>query len=186
MAAQVIRMAVPFPELTPAAGGASPTPVDPAEVRSGFFGPLTRDIAYSGVFAIAPLPPAVPVTPELLKRIEAQMHLRLNVWKETDEYVVEARLLDAAGEVQLAKRYRAPVAALARTAHMLANELLRTVNGRPGVFLSQIAFASNRTGSWEIWLMDWDGANQRRITNHGTISFASMCAVRESAAAGER
>ena len=50
-------------------------------------------------------------------------------------------------------------------------ELLRTVNGRPGVFLSQIAFASNRTGNWEIWLMDWDGANQRRITNHGTISI---------------
>ncbi|MEO0070402.1 MAG: Tol-Pal system beta propeller repeat protein TolB, partial [candidate division WOR-3 bacterium] len=27
-----------------------------------------------------------------------------------------------------------------------------------------IAFASNRTGNWEIWTMDWNGANQRRIT----------------------
>lgn len=170
-AAQVVRIAVPFPELAPSAGGASPSPVDPSEVRTGFFGPLTRDIAYSGIFAIAPLPPAVPVTPELLRRIEAQMHLRLNVWNENGEYVVEARLLDVAGTVQLAKRYRAPGPALARTAHMLANELLRTVNGRPGVFLSQIAFASNRTGSWEIWLMDWDGANQRRITNHGALSI---------------
>ena len=170
-ATQVIRMAVPFPDLVPPNAAASPAPVDSEQVRTGFFGPLTRDIAYSGVFAIAPLPPGVPVTPDLLKRIEAQMHLKLNVWFENNEYVVEARLLDAAGTTQLAKRYRSPAAALARTAHMLANELLRTVNGRPGVFLSQIAFASNRTGNAEIWLMDWDGANQRRITNHGTISI---------------
>ena len=30
-----------------------------------------------------------------------------------------------------------------------------------------IAFASNRTGVWEIYTMDWNGANQRRITNTG-------------------
>lgn len=170
-ATQVIRIAVPFPDLVPPAAAASPEPVSSEEVRKSFFGSLTRDIAYSGVFALAPLPPGVPVTPELLTRIQAQMHLKLNVWSEGGEYVIEARLLNAAGEPQLAKRYRSPAAALTRTAHMLANELLRTVNGRPGVFLSQIAFASNRTGNWEIWLMDWDGANQRRITNHGALSI---------------
>lgn len=30
-----------------------------------------------------------------------------------------------------------------------------------------IAFASDRTGNWEIWTMDWNGANQRRITQTG-------------------
>ncbi len=168
--ASVIRIAGPFPELAPSTGPAA-GPVNAQEVREGFFGPLTRDIAYSGIFAIAPLPPSVPVTPDLLKRIEAQLYLRLNVWSEGDEYVIEARLLDAAGAVQLGKRYRAKPSALSRTAHLLANELLRTVNGRPGVFLSQIAFASNRTGNWEIWLMDWDGANQRRITRHNALSI---------------
>ncbi len=168
--ATVIRIAVPFPELAPSGGGTAGA-VNVNEVRELFFAPLTRDIAYSGIFAIAPLPPSVPVTPDLLKRIEAQLHLRLNVWSEGDEYVIEARLLDAAGAVQLGKRYRAKPSALSRTAHLLANELLRTVNGRPGVFLSQIAFASNRTGNWEIWLMDWDGANQRRITRHNALSI---------------
>jgi TolB protein len=169
-AAQTVRIAVPFPELAPA-NAPAPSPVDPAEVRTNFFGPLTRDIAYSGIFAIAPLPPGVPVNGELLKRINAQQYLKLNVWKENDEYVVEARLYDAADTRQLEKRYRSPAGALGRTAHMLANELLRTVSGSPGVFLSQIAFASNRTGNWEIWLMDWDGSNQRRITNHGALSI---------------
>jgi TolB protein len=30
-----------------------------------------------------------------------------------------------------------------------------------------LAFASNRTGNWEIWTMDWNGANQRPITRTG-------------------
>jgi TolB protein len=169
-AAQIVRMAVPFPELKPPAAPA-PALVDPAVVRAGFFGPLTRDIAYSGIFAHAALPPSVPVTPELMKRVEAQYYLQLNVWTEGAEYVVEGRLVDQTGAAQLKKRYRGPEAALARTAHMLANELMRTFNNRPGVFLSQIAFASKRTGNWEIWLMDWDGANQRQITRHGALSI---------------
>lgn len=169
-AAKVIRMAVPFPELKPPAAPAEAM-VDATKVREGFFGPLTRDLAYSGIFALAALPPSVPVTPELMKRVEAQFHLQLNVWTEGTEYIVEARLIDQAGTAQLKKRYRGPEAALGRTAHMLANELMRTFNNRPGVFLSQIAFASKRTGTWEIWLMDWDGSNQRQITRHGALSI---------------
>jgi len=34
-----------------------------------------------------------------------------------------------------------------------------------------IAFASNRTGIWEIWMMDWNGANQRQITRTGGAFF---------------
>jgi TolB protein len=169
-AAAVVRIAVPFPELTPYQAPA-PAPVSADAVRNNFFSPITRDIAYSGVFAIAPLPPSTPVTPDLMKRVEAQLHLALNVWKEGEEYVVEGRLFDQSGTAQMKKRYRSPEAALSRTAHMLANELIRLISSRPGIFLTQIAFASNRTGMWEIWLMDWDGSNQRKITNHGALSI---------------
>lgn len=169
-ATQVVRIAAPFPDLNPF-GAAAPAPVSSEEVRTGFYGPLTRDIAYSGFMALAPLPPGVPVTADLLKRLQAQFHLQLNVWTEGQEYVIEARLVDQAGAAQLRKRYRSPASALARTAHMLSNEIVKTLNGKPGVFLSQIAYASNRTGNWEIWLMDWDGANQRKITSHGALSI---------------
>jgi len=169
-ATQVVRIAVPFPELNPP-GAAATTAVDASEVRTTFFGSLTRDIAYSGIMALAPLPPGVPVTSDLLKRIDAQLHLKLNVWLEGDEYRIDARLVDPSGATQLHKLYRSPKAAMTRTAHMLANEIVKVLNGRPGVFLSQIAYASNRTGNWEIWLMDWDGANQRRITSHGVLSI---------------
>ena len=171
-AVAAVRIAVPFPDLTPVPPTTgNPTPTDSEEVRKAFFGPLTRDIAYSGFMALAPLPPGVAVTPEVLERVKAQYQLSLNVWTEGQEYVVAARLLDLSGTAALSKRYRSPASALARTAHMLSNEIVKTLNGRPSVFLSQIAFASNRTGNWEIFLMDWDGANQRRITNHGALSI---------------
>jgi TolB protein len=35
---------------------------------------------------------------------------------------------------------------------------------------TKIVFVSNRTGSKEIWAMDYDGANQRPITKYGSIS----------------
>ncbi|HET7433899.1 MAG TPA: hypothetical protein VFN10_04205 [Thermoanaerobaculia bacterium] len=170
-AASVVRIAAPFPDLTAPAGTAGAGAVDSELIRQQFFGPLTRDIAYSGIFAIAPLPPSVPITSDLLKRISAQLYLKLNIWKEGEEYVVEARVLDQADAVQLGKRYRAPQAALTRTAHTIANELVRLLNSRPGVFMTQIAYASDRGGNWEIWLMDWDGANQRRITFHNALSI---------------
>jgi TolB protein len=169
-AAQVLRIAVPFPDLVPTSGTAAGT-TSSETVRTGFFGPLTRDIAYSGIFAIAPLPPGVPVTADVLKRVEAQLHLKLNVWQEGSEYVIEARLLDQAGAVQLGKRYRSPESALARTAHMLSNEIVKAIGGKPSVFLTQLAFASKRSGTWEIWLMDWDGANQRKISAHNALSM---------------
>src|SRR5689334_18178010 len=70
------RRAVPRPHPL---GAAAPAPVSSEEVRTAFYGPLTRDIAYSGFMALAPLPPGVPITADLLKRLEAQFHLQLNV-----------------------------------------------------------------------------------------------------------
>lgn len=162
-ATTVMRIAVPFPALGPT--------LTPEHLREPFFAPLTRDIAYSGIFALTPLPPGVEVTPEVAKRAGAQLLLRLNIFMERGDFVVEARLLDTTGALQFGRRYRAVEAALGRTAHTVATDLVRAVSGRPGMFMSQIAYASNRSGVWEIWLMDWDGANQRRVTNHGTLSI---------------
>ncbi|HEU4520398.1 MAG TPA: hypothetical protein VFT12_00250 [Thermoanaerobaculia bacterium] len=168
-AASVVRIAVPFPDSIPKTGGANV--VASEEIREPFFGPLTRDLAYSDVFAIAPLPPGVAPTLEVAKAAGAHYLLRMNVFREGQEYLIDAQLFDMTGADHLRKRYRATDAALGRTAHTISNEILRIVNGRPGIFMTQIAYASNRSGFWEIWLMDWDGSNQRQITNHQTLSI---------------
>ena len=170
-AASVIRIAVPFPDLVPARPTPNTAPAESGTVNDQFFAPLTRDIAYSGVFAIVPLPPNVVPTAEVARRAEAHYLLRLAVFREGADHLVDVWFLEVSGRVAWQSRYRVPEGAFTRTAHTIANEILRVVNGRPGIFMTRIAFASNRTGAWEIWLMDWDGNNQSQITRHNVLSI---------------
>jgi len=157
----IARIAVPRPETT--------LPLE--TINAPFFAPLTRDLAYSGVFAIAPIPPNIPAGADLAKASGAQFVLSLKIAQEGQDYLVDARLLDSTGATQFGQRYRGGAAAFPRMAHMLGNDLVRAVNGKPGIFLSMIGFASNRSGNFEIWLMDWDGSNQRQITRHNALSI---------------
>jgi TolB protein len=61
---------------------------------------------------------------------------------------------------------------MARTiAHRFADEIiLRLGGGINGIAETKIYFVSNRSGSKEIWAMDYDGQNQHQITHLGTIS----------------
>jgi TolB protein len=167
--AQAIRIAIPFPTLT--------QPVAAASVHEPFFSPLTRAIAYSDVFGIVALPPGKTPSPSVAKESGAQLYLDLTISLSGADYVVEARLIDTnSGSAQLARRYSSSPAALTRIAHTIANDLLVHFTGKPGIFLTQIAFVSTRdtTGQRvkEIYVMDWDGSNQRRITSHKTLSLS--------------
>src|SRR6267378_199263 len=53
-----------------------------------------------------------------------------------------------------------------------ATEIIsRLSGGLPGIASTQIAFVSSRTGTKEIWVMDYDGANQHPLTSLHTISL---------------
>jgi len=164
-AAASINMTVPPPEKLSEAN--SPT------IESVFYRTLVDDVAFSGIFALIPYPPNVAAAPDVAKRAGAQALLRTTVSVEAGQYAIDARLYDTSQPLpQLARRYRGPESALGRIAHILANDVVRYFNGKPGVFLTQIAFVSTRDGTKEIYLMDYDGSNQRRITYHNTITIS--------------
>ncbi|HEV3218518.1 MAG TPA: hypothetical protein VGZ48_02005, partial [Candidatus Acidoferrales bacterium] len=51
-------------------------------------------------------------------------------------------------------------------AHQFADEILMKLSGGvPGISTTQIAFVSDRTSHKEIWVMDYDGANQHELTS---------------------
>jgi TolB protein len=57
-------------------------------------------------------------------------------------------------------------------AHQFADEIIGKLSGGlPGIASTQIAFVSNRSGNKEIWAMDYDGENQRQLTQIHTISL---------------
>ena len=58
-------------------------------------------------------------------------------------------------------------------AHKFADEIiLRLGGGIGGIAESKIYFVSDRSGHKEIWVMDYDGSNQRQVTHQGTISIS--------------
>jgi len=63
---------------------------------------------------------------------------------------------------------------MARTiAHRFADEIiLRLGGGINGIAETRIYFISSRTGSKEVWVMDYDGQNQHAITHLGTVTMS--------------
>ena len=75
----------------------------------------------------------------------------------------------------LGKQYadNATDAAARLIAHKFADEIImRLGGGIAGICESQIYFVSDRSGHKEIWVMDYDGSNQRQITHLGSISLS--------------
>ncbi len=105
------------------------------------------------------------------RAVGAQFLLGGSVVQAGGQVVVEARLVDlVSGELAFAKRYRAGASAVEVVAHTLANDLVQVFTGRPGPFLSRLAFISDRSGASELWVMDWNGANPTQLTKHGSIA----------------
>ncbi|HEX4955614.1 MAG TPA: Tol-Pal system beta propeller repeat protein TolB [Thermoanaerobaculia bacterium] len=104
-----------------------------------------------------------------------QFLLSATLLREADRLVLEATLFDlSAGKSILGKRYRAGFDRARDVAHTLADEILAFLTGRAGIARTSIAFVSDRdqTGRKEIYLMDYDGFNQRRLTAHRSTSLS--------------
>jgi len=84
----------------------------------------------------------------------------------------EYRLYEAAvGREVLAKRYSASRQDIRKTAHTFADELLFVLTGERGPFTGKLAYVSSATGNKEVYLMDWDGINVRKLTSNGSINL---------------
>jgi TolB protein len=144
---------------------------------------VRRDLDLSGYFEIQG-PDALSglnLTGDVQKDLPAyrstgnEVLLLGDVKAEGDRIVLEGRVLDlGSGQAVLAKRYRGPFPVSRRMAHTFADEVIRFLVGKQGIALSQIAFTSDRAGggSKEIWVMDYDGAGQRKITSHHSTSMS--------------
>ena len=58
------------------------------------------------------------------------------------------------------------------TAHRFADRILEQLGFGKGIARTQIAFVSSRTGEKEIYVMDYDGQNQRKLTAIRFIAIA--------------
>ena len=168
---------------------AVPAPVAPAsevvrkELVEPFHSALAGDLGLSPWFVLADptlhpkgmRPPANREEGDAWVASGAQFLLDTQVQSEGTTVVVSAQLLDLRTlRPILSKKYSAGGATIRRVAHVIANDVVRQFTGRPGPFLTRIVFSSDRDGgrNKELYVMDYDGENQRRITFHRSLSIA--------------
>lgn len=74
----------------------------------------------------------------------------------------------------LGRTYEGSVNSTRKIAHTFSNDLIQALTGKRGMFDTKIvASASGRPPSAkEIYIMDWDGSNQKKITNHNSIAIS--------------
>lgn len=113
---------------------------------------------------------------EQYRSLGNEVVLLATVKEEEGKIVLEGRVYDLPSRQSiLGKRYRGTPDQARRLAHSLADDLYRQFTGRPSLALTSIAFQSDRDGAnrYELYLMDYDGHNQRRISRHmSTSGFA--------------
>ncbi len=74
----------------------------------------------------------------------------------------------------LGKEYQGTSKSARQMAHTFANDLVEALTGKKGYFLTKIAVTSDKAGNqWkEVYVMDWDGNNGKRITTHQSITLS--------------
>lgn len=103
--------------------------------------------------------------------------LAVQVWgsilSREQEVLMEGTLFDfTRGEVVGGKRYVGSPAVVRHMAHRLADELVFYYTGEQGIARSRIAFVSERDGTKELFVMDYDGYNPRQVTFDASLNLA--------------
>jgi len=161
---------------------------DSAKDHSALFTQVVRDdLAFSGIVdLVSPsfYPVPAPTIPSELRNLSwtdppanANMVALGNLVESPSEVAISGWLYDVrnpSSQAIVEKIYRgAPTSAQVRKfAHQFADEIIGKLSGGlPGIASTQIVFVSSRTGAKELWVMDYDGANQRPLTSLRSISL---------------
>ncbi len=145
---------------------------------------LAYDLYFSGVFGIVPLN-AYPRTftgftrdPQTIdfeawRSTPAEFLVHAYVTSDAQALTAECRLFDVlSGEMVSGKRLATRGQEWHRlVAHQFADEIVRHLTGVAGCASSRICFSGGSTGKKEIYIADYDGANMKQVTQHGSISI---------------
>lgn len=87
---------------------------------------------------------------------------------------VRWRLWDTSEKQQFAKgSAQRPKEEWRQLAHEISNDVVHTMTGEGGIFLTKICFIRDLgQGAKELFIADYDGANERQITHTGTINLS--------------
>ena len=133
---------------------------------------LSDDVKYSRIFQLLPKDYygyIRPLNPDKIffkdwDSVQARLLVVGEVREDGGRVVFDGKIYDVKSErFIVGKRYQAEKNGLRLVAHKMADELLE-LHGEKPIFTTKVAFVSNRDGNDEIYMMDYDGAGQTRVT----------------------
>jgi TolB protein len=174
--AKKLPIALP-PSIAPAG------PLIENQIRLPFSDTLKSDLDYCGAFSI--------VEPALYPKgyRDATQPESADRWAATGAEVLVDTLLEISGDrvsaearvydlkshkLVFGKRYSGGSTFVPRIAHAVADDIVKYFTGKPGLFMTAIGFCSDRDGGRglrEIYEMDYDGRNPRRLTQSRSLSM---------------
>jgi TolB protein len=167
------------------------------QYMSAFNSTLFGDLLGSGLFDMKPksvYPLNNPQRPEDLRVSDAGQGFALPDWNGTPVnashlvfgytaaqngalvlygYVDDTRQANPQNAQLMASRYVGSLdeAGAIHVAHEFASDIIQKFGGTASLLGSRIYFSSKRSGSDEIWAMDWDGNNQTQLTSLKSLSL---------------
>ena len=91
---------------------------------------------------------------------------------EEPHYTIKLYVYDVATQAPVfAKAFKGNRSSLRRLAHIAADQIIQTLTGRRGIADTKIAFSNNSTGHKEIYVVDYDGHNLKKLTNDKSIAL---------------
>jgi len=144
---------------------------------------LLNDLRFEGLFQFVPdsllraIPPLNPESPnfEDLRSIGAGVLVLTRAGVEGGQMNVEVRVhFVETGQSMMAKRYSGPAANPRIFAHQASDDIVALAQYE-GIARTKIAFVSDRDSpdrrSKELYIMDYDGWNPRRVTVNGSLNI---------------
>lgn len=138
---------------------------------------LRADILYGRYFDVSEDGPAFD--PKDLKdtlkgwgKKRANYMIGGNISYEEPYYTIKLYVYDVASRAPVfAKAFKGNESSLRRLAHIAADQIIQTLTGRRGIADTKIAFSNNSTKHKEIYVVDYDGQNLKKLTNDRSISL---------------
>lgn len=107
------------------------------------------------------------------KTLDTEFLIRATYFIVDKEMTVESFLYNVSQEkLVVGKRYKGNINQAVQIGHTFANDILETLTGRKGFYLSKFIATTDKSGYKEVITMNWDGSNLDPLTNDRSVAIS--------------
>ncbi|MER3445891.1 MAG: hypothetical protein C4291_03210 [Candidatus Dadabacteria bacterium] len=168
------KISVFIPDLTPVGGGRDEKALEFVDV-------LRNDLLNAGLFDVhdargIPVDGSGGINFQALSDAGAEELIKGEYGSSGDRIQIAARLFDVSQEKDiLGRSYEATPGRVREAAHRFASAVMKELTGIDGFFNSKIVFVSGAGQNRDLYIMDYDGRNIKRLTSHRSLLLSPHC-----------